>query len=130
VMSMVDLYPGMPKLPTLPQLRVPLRDLTYATLGSIAVLIVLARLAPRTSVYSILVTRAASAMESVQQQARLHSRQLGLEGIALSVLRPGGKARFGEEILDVITQGDLLAPGTRVRIIGHSGREAVVTPVA
>ncbi|MBM3882428.1 MAG: hypothetical protein FJ387_22345 [Verrucomicrobia bacterium] len=37
VMSMVDLYPGMPTLPTLPRLKVPLRDLTYAALGLIVV---------------------------------------------------------------------------------------------
>ena len=30
VMATVDLYPGMPSLPTLPQLRIPLNDLALA----------------------------------------------------------------------------------------------------
>jgi hypothetical protein len=50
--------------------------------------------------------------------------------VAASVLRPGGKARFGDQLLDVITQGELIARGTPVRIVGHSATEAVVEAVA
>ncbi len=126
VMAMVDLYPGMPAIPTLPQLTLPLRDLTYAFLGTIVLLLVLSRFLPKTSVYHALVSHSASGMASVQHQASTQTSQVGLEGVALSVLRPGGKAQFGETVLDVITQGELLSKGTRVRIIAHSGTEAVV----
>jgi len=126
VMAMVDIYPGMPRLPSLPQLTLPLRDLTYAALGSVVVLAVLARLLPKTSVYGTLVTQATSAMASVAADAKLQAAHLGLEGVAVSVLRPGGKAQFGADLLDVMTQGELISKGTRVRIIGHSGREAIV----
>jgi len=129
VMAMVDIYPGMPRLPDLPQLTVPLRDLTYAALGSIVVLAVLARVLPKTSVYGTLVTQAVSGMRSVAAEAATRAGHLGLEGVAVSVLRPGGKAQFGNDLLDVMTQGDLIARGTRVRIIGHSGREAIVEPI-
>ncbi len=129
VMAMVDLYPGMPPFPTLPQLRVPLRDLTFALIGSIAVLAVLARLLPKTSLYGVLVTQTASGVTSVQEQAEEQATQMGLEGVALCALRPGGKAQFGNEILDVMTQGDLIPKEARVRIIGHSGREAIVEKV-
>jgi membrane-bound ClpP family serine protease len=44
-------------------------------------------------------------------------------------LRPGGKAQFGNDILDVISQGELIDKGERVKIIGHSGTEAVVEGV-
>jgi len=54
---------------------------------------------------------------------------VGRDGVALSPLRPGGKAQFGDDVLDVITQGELLEAGTRVRILSHSGHEAVVEPV-
>jgi membrane-bound ClpP family serine protease len=50
-------------------------------------------------------------------------------GEAVSNLRPGGKARFGDEILDVMSQGEMIEKGTRVRIIRHSASEAVVESV-
>jgi membrane-bound serine protease (ClpP class) len=129
VMAMVDLYPGMPRLPAFPELALPLRDLGYAALGSILVLVALARFLPRTSLYGRLVSQAASGVDSVATRALAQASQLGWEGVALSVLRPGGKARFGDVVLDVVTQGELIENGTRVRIIGHSAREAVVEPI-
>ena len=51
---------------------------------------------------------------------------MGQVGFALSPLRPGGKAQFGEDILDVVTQGEMLSKGQRVRIIGHRGSDALV----
>jgi membrane-bound serine protease (ClpP class) len=126
IMAMVDLYPGMPAIPTLPQLSLPLRDLTYAFLGTVVLLLLLGRFLPKTTVYHALVSHSASGMESVQTQASTQANQVGREGVALSVLRPGGKAQFGDTILDVMTQGELLPKGARVRIIAHSGREAVV----
>jgi membrane-bound serine protease (ClpP class) len=50
-------------------------------------------------------------------------------GVALSTLRPGGKAQFGNELLDVVTEGDLIEKGSQVRVIGSSGHEAVVEAV-
>lgn len=126
IMAMVDYYPGMPKVPSMPQLALPLRDLGYAILGSVVVLAVLARLLPKTSLYGTLVTQAVSGVESVREQSEQQRVEVGLEGIAVSVLRPGGKAQFGDRVLDVMTQGELIEKGARVRIIRHSGREAVV----
>lgn len=128
VMAMVDIYPGMPRLPSAPQLKMPLRDLGYAALGSVLVLVALARLLPKTALYGKLVTRAASGTGSVAAQAAAQASQVGWEGTALSVLRPGGKAQFGDQVLDVVTQGELIERGARVRIVGHSASEAVVEP--
>lgn len=130
VMAMVDRYPGMPALPTLPQLQTPLWDLFYAAVGAVVVVLILGRFLPRTPLYGILVSRAASGMESLRELSEQRRRLLGREGVALSALHPGGKALFGEEVLDVITQGDLIEKGARVRIVGYSAREAVVEPVA
>ena len=129
VMAMVDRYPGMPPLPSLPQLHEPLLDLLYAVFGSAVVILILGRFLPKTPIYRTLVTQTASAMESVREQTQEQLLQLGREGVALSMLRPGGKAQFGDDILDVMTQGELIERGTRVRIVSHSGREAVVEPL-
>lgn len=129
VMAMVDMYPGMPSLPTLPQLRLPLNDLSVAVLGSLVVIYLLSRVLPKTSVYHALVSQGASGVQSQAALAADQQQRLGLEGVALSTLRPGGKAQFGDEILDVVTEGDLVEKGRTVRIVGSSGHEAVVEVV-
>lgn len=129
VMAMVDWYPGMPAIPTLPQLRVPLQDLLYASLGTAVVILILARFLPETPLYHVLVTSSASGVASVQAVESWQQSHLGHEGSSISSLRPGGKAQFGDEILDVMTQGELLSRGSRVRIIAFSGREAVVEAI-
>jgi membrane-bound serine protease (ClpP class) len=128
VMAMVDIYPGMPSLPRLPQLRVPLRDLLVALTGAAVSMWVLSRWLPKTHIYGALVSHTASGEVSIKAQQERQVEQLGHVGVALSTLRPGGKAQFDDQILDVITQGELIPKGTQVRIVGHSGTEAVVSP--
>ena len=56
------------------------------------------------------------------------SVQAGDLGIAHSALRPGGKARFGDRYVDVMTQGDFLPRGSRIRIVRVIGNQVVVEP--
>jgi membrane-bound serine protease (ClpP class) len=134
IMAMVDLYPASaspgllpaPAWPTMPQLRLPLQNLVIAMLGSVAAVAVLARWLPRTAIYKTVVSHGMSGVATETRLGHQQQAQLGQVGVALSVLRPGGKAQFGDTILDVITQGDLIERGRQVRIVGHSGREAVV----
>ncbi|MBI5799253.1 MAG: hypothetical protein HZA92_00795, partial [Verrucomicrobia bacterium] len=129
VMAMVDIYPGAPSLPTLPQLTLPLNDLVLAAVGAVIVILVLSRVLPRTSLYPALVSQGASGMKTQEALAAAQQQRLGMVGVALSTLRPGGKAQFGNEILDVVTEGDLIEKGGQVRVIGSSGHEAVVEAV-
>jgi len=55
-----------------------------------------------------------------------HQTQLGQTGVAISPLMPGGKAQFGDDILDVITQGEPINRGRAVRVVRFSGTQAVV----
>jgi membrane-bound serine protease (ClpP class) len=126
VMAMVDVYPGMPAVPTLPQLTLPLRQLGVAVAAAVVVGAVISRWLPKSQVYSQLVSQSASGVVSVAAQERAQQLRLGQVGEAVSVLRPGGKAQFGEDIIDVITQGEMIAKGRRVRVLGHSGTEAIV----
>ena len=129
VMAMVDIYPGAPSLPTVPQLQVPLNDLVLAAVGAAVVIFVLSRVLPRTSFYPALVSQGASGVLTEVALATTQQQRLGQVGVALSTLRPGGKAQFGNEILDVVTEGDLIEKGSPVRVIGSSGQEAVVQVV-
>jgi membrane-bound serine protease (ClpP class) len=139
VMALVDVYPrtpettspSLPGLPALPLLTVAdfnrsLLVLCTALVGTALSIWGLRRFMPRTAVYHELVSGSASGMASVAEQERKHTALVGSAGLALSSLRPGGKAQFGEEILDVITQGEMAAKGEKVRIIGFSATEAIV----
>ncbi len=130
VMAMVDVYPGAPTLPSLGQIRFPLGQLLVSFAAAGVLVAILSRVLPRTALYERMVSQAASGVVSVAAQARRQAAQVGQVGVALSPLRPGGKAQFGEEILDVITQGERLDKGTRVRVVGHSATEAIVEPAS
>jgi membrane-bound serine protease (ClpP class) len=126
VMAMVDVYPGGPALPSIGQLRLPLTQILVAMLGAVATVWALGLIIPRTSLYDRLVSSTTSGARGVGETARQHLAELGHIGVTMSPLRPGGKARFGDQILDVISQGDLVDRGRKVRIIGHSASEAIV----
>jgi membrane-bound serine protease (ClpP class) len=128
IMALVDVYPGMPTIPTMPQLRLPLQTLGIAAVGSAVAVLALARVLPETPIFRRLVSTTASGEISTAEVELAQNSRVGQVGVAISQLRPGGKAQFGEEIVDVITQGELLPKGTQVRVIRHSGPEAVVEP--
>ena len=51
---------------------------------------------------------------------------LGRIGIAVTLLRPAGTADFDGELLDVVTEGGLIEPNKRVRIVAVEGTRVVV----
>jgi len=52
--------------------------------------------------------------------------QIGEQGIAESVLRPSGKVIFDKQLVDVVTEGDYLDPGTPVEVIRREGNRIIV----
>ncbi len=126
VMAMVDLYPGMPAIPSIDLLRVPLTNILLSSFTALVIMVVLSRFVLRTPLFHRLVSQGASGVTTVAARATSQSSKLGEVGVAISPLRPGGKAQFGAEILDVITQGEMIARGSKVKILGFSGHEAVV----
>jgi len=53
---------------------------------------------------------------------------VGSQGITTTVLVPGGKARFGNRLLDVVSEGDEIAAGTDVVVVEVHGNRIVVAP--
>ncbi|MGA9287274.1 MAG: NfeD family protein, partial [Anaerobacillus sp.] len=51
---------------------------------------------------------------------------VGLEGIAVTPLRPSGIADFGDERLDVVTEGGYISSGVEVKIVKTNGSRVVV----
>lgn len=54
---------------------------------------------------------------------------LGQQGRSLTPLRPAGMAKFGHERIDVVTDGQFVAPDVEVIVIKVEGARIVVEPV-
>lgn len=130
VMALVDAYPRpdgiWPALPERDALLRPLNTLLLAFLGAAGAVLALARLLPHTALYRAAGSHTASGQETEKHLSQRREGLLGREGITLSVLRPGGKAQFGEQICDVLSRGEMIGKGERVKVIGFSGMEALV----
>jgi membrane-bound serine protease (ClpP class) len=133
--AMIDRYPGQTFLPTGQMLAVPLLNLFLALVAAAIVIALLARYLPRTSVYRrfALITSnppGPSLAERPRQFAIPIALSPGMQGISLSILRPSGKARFADRVIDVVTQGEFIPPGTPISVIQTDGMRVVVESVA
>lgn len=54
---------------------------------------------------------------------------VGTEGVAITDLRPSGTAMFGDERVDVVSDGPFVSAGTPVRVTRAEGYRHVVRPV-
>lgn len=52
--------------------------------------------------------------------------QIGSCGTAVSALRPAGKARFGNQYVDVVTDGEFITKGSQVEVLEIHGNRVVV----
>jgi membrane-bound serine protease (ClpP class) len=129
--TMIDHYPGQNFFPTGKMLAVPLLNMFIAIVGSFIVIALLARYLPRTSIY-----RRFALMDSnppgpslarvPRQFATALALTPGMQGTAVTVLRPSGKARFADHVVDVVTEGEFIAPQTPVTVIQTDGMRVVV----
>src|SRR2546421_5199590 len=129
--TMVDRYPGQNFFPTGKMLAMPLLNMFIAIVGSFIVIALLARYLPRTSIY-----RRFALMDSNPPCPSLAGvpRQFttalaltpGMQGTSVTVLRPSGKARFADHVVDVVTEGEFIGPQTPVTVIQTDGMRVVV----
>src|SRR5262249_36177494 len=54
---------------------------------------------------------------AAQAAAESKAALLGAIGVAATTLRPAGKARIGDDYLDVVAEGDYVNPGSRIQVI-------------
>ncbi len=129
--TMIDRYPGQNFFPTGKMLAMPLLNMFIAIVGSFIIIALLARYLPRTSIY-----RRFALMDSNPPGPSLAGvpRQFttalaltpGMQGTSVTVLRPSGKARFADHVVDVVTEGEFIGPQTPVTVIQTDGMRVVV----
>ncbi len=63
-------------------------------------------------------------------ESEITSVNVGDTGEVISTLRPTGKVKFGDAVVDVVAEGDFLNEGTKVEIIEIHGNRVVVKAVS
>jgi membrane-bound serine protease (ClpP class) len=129
--AMIDRYPGETFFPTGRALAIPLMNFFLALIGAAVVIAILARYLPKTSLYrrfALMTTNPPG--PSLAGVPREFTTALdlspGAEGKSLSILRPSGKARFLDQIIDVVTQGEFIPPNTSITVVRKDGMRVVV----
>lgn len=125
--AMVDLYPGQPMNISFDAFRVPMLNLGIALALAAVAIAILARFLPELPIFRRLVLATGPVPAS---KPEIGKASVGDTGITRTILRPAGKAEFGEALLDVEAQGEFLEPGTPVRIISREGDRFVVEAVS
>lgn len=154
VMAMVDLYPVAPQTASSPSVEesqetqetsdtlgfnVILPDsasvtraflkLAFAGVGAIGLVWLMGHFMKNTTVYHHLVSDSSSGRDPAWETGSLAQELIGKEGVTLSPLHPGGKIRIGDRILDAISDGQMIDAGEKIRVLRHSGVEAVVASI-
>ena len=110
----------------MPDFSRPIHDLLIAFALSVPIIWALAKYLPQTALFAAFTSSAASGVESVAAVAAAVDSRLGQVGEATTPLHPGGKAMFGDDMCTVVTQGEMIAAGTPVKVIGHRGSDLLV----
>lgn len=133
--TMIDRYPQQPFLPTGKMLAIPLLNMFIALVGAMIVIALLARYLPRTSFYRRFALidsnpPGPSLAGAPRHFATALALAPGMQGTAVTVLRPSGKARFADHVVDVVTEGEFIARETPVTVIQTDGMRVVVKSAA
>jgi membrane-bound serine protease (ClpP class) len=129
--AMIDHYPGETFFPTGSELAIPLLNLVIALVAAVIVISVLARFLPRTSFYRRFALMTSnppgpSLASAPREFATPLALAPGAQGTALTMLRPSGKACFADHVVDVVTEGEFVAPQTPVTVVQTDGMRVVV----
>ncbi len=131
VWAMLDRYPGQSMWPTSDMLLRPLMHLALAFVLAGLAIYLLARYLPRTSIYHrIVLAESVPSGGLLQAIDEVTRPAVGMEGTAHTILRPSGKAVIDGQLVDVVSQGDLIPAGTSLRVLAVEGPRVVVVAAA
>lgn len=128
--AMIDRYPDQPIVPSTKMLLVPMLNLSIAIVASIIVIALIARYLPRTSFYRRFALLAANPSGPSFSAPRefVTSRPIapGTQGLAVTTLRPSGKGKFGDQVVDVMTAGEFISAETPIVVSQIDGMRVLV----
>jgi len=131
VLAMTGRLPSEPVVPTWSQLEIPLAKVFGALIGAMIAAAWLGRYLPQSALFKKMALAAATSSAEGYTTSTGEDRDLlGATGTAETNLRPSGKGRFGDRLVDVVTEGDLIERGKTITIVEVQGSRVVVKRAA
>lgn len=134
--TFVPAEPGNPlpiSLPSMPATQEYLRrgmiTIMTSIIMSIAGMFVLGKYLPKTTLFAKLAPANPTPSEVAVDDAYRGAALVGDTGKATTPLRPSGKALFGDVLVDVVTRGEIVDPGSSVQVIERRGNQVKVRAV-
>ena len=119
--------PGAPTMPGLAAFQIPMIKLAGAMIGAGILVAILLKFLPKAKgPYGGLVLTKQLDKVAGFASAETHTELIGQKGVALTILRPSGTARFGDRAVDVITEGEFIPQGSHLEVIEVRGAQVVV----
>jgi membrane-bound ClpP family serine protease len=116
----------------LAQLRTTLTVIVGAALAAIVAAILMNRYLPHAPMFNRMLLAPPSGQEASEISAREATAQfdhlVGQQGTTVTPLLPSGKARFGDQLVDVLADGEFIERGKTVVVTQARGNRVVVRP--
>ncbi len=108
-----------------------LMALLLGFIGSVAVVVVLSRVLPKTPIVNQLFLGPAEHSEEAPATDISPIRRIrpGDTGVVASTCRPVGQVRIGQDLIDAVANGTMIDRGTHVRVLRNDGNRLVIEPV-
>jgi membrane-bound serine protease (ClpP class) len=108
-----------------------LMALLLGFIGSVAVVVVLSRILPKTPIVNQLFLGPAEHSEEAPATDISPIRRIrpGDTGVVASTCRPVGQVRIGQDLIDAVANGTMIDRGTHVRVLRNDGNRLVIEPV-
>lgn len=127
--SMIERLPGDPWMPPLPAFKIPMFKLALSIIGATVGGMILGKYLPRSSVFHRLVLDEATARDAGYSASHDKRELLGQEGVTVGPLYPAGTIRIGDQRVDVVTRGEFIKEGVKVRVVETHGNRIIVEAV-
>ena len=106
--------------PELDQLGGPIWTMAMTLIIGILLIVSLARYLPQNRAFSKLILATSTDTQSGYSSFQEREDITGKEGIALSALRPAGTVLIDDRRFDVVTEGDFIEKGAKIKVVSSS----------
>ncbi|NLY43536.1 MAG: nodulation protein NfeD [Clostridiaceae bacterium] len=100
-----------------------------AIIASIIILALLLKRMPKSKLFDRIILKNDPDITKVDVSMMEKKKLIGMEGEALTFLRPAGIVIIGDEKLDVVSEGEYVEKGARVRVVAVEGNRIVVRKI-
>lgn len=116
--------------PELHQVTQAIWTMALTLILGIAMIASMIRYMPQNRLFSKLILADATDREHGYTSSSSKDDLIGLEGVSITALRPSGTVLIDDKRIDVVTDGDFIEKGARIRVVDTSGSRVMVTRVS